>query len=246
MGMYESFARVYDAFMDDVPYEEWCEVLTSMLAQQGIRDGLVLDLGCGTGAMTRLLAKAGYDMIGVDSSLDMLQIATERERENILYLQQDMREFELYGTVRAVVSVCDSLNYITSEEDLLTVFRLVSNYLDPGGWFLFDMNTLWKYRELLGDNTFAQNRDEGSYIWENSWYEEDRINEYDLTLYVRTQDGLYERYQETHYQKAYDVETVKALLQEAGLTCIQMWDGYTGKEAGPQSERILFAARETV
>ena len=140
MGMYESFARVYDTFMDNVPYEEWSRYLTGLLLRYGVSEGLVLELGCGTGAMTRLLARAGYDMIGVDNSMEMLEIAMEKqekEKTDILYLLQDMREFELYGTVRAVVSVCDSMNYITDEEDLLQVFRLVSNYLDPGGVFFF-------------------------------------------------------------------------------------------------------------
>lgn len=115
MDAYTSFAAVYDMFMDNIPYEEWCEYLTSLLQENGVLDGLLLDLGCGTGSLTELLAKKGYDMIGVDISGDMLQLAMEkRERSgaDILYLLQDMREFELFGTVRAVVSICDSMNYI--------------------------------------------------------------------------------------------------------------------------------------
>ena len=244
MGMYESFARVYDTFMDNVPYEEWCAHLTALLRERGIEDGLVLDLGCGTGAMTRLLSKARYDMIGVDSSLEMLEIAGEAATPDILYLLQDMRRFELYGTVRAVVSVCDSLNYMTSDEDLLSVFSLVNNYLDPGGWFFFDMNTVWKYRSFLGDETFAESRKECSFIWENTWYEEEKINEYDLTLFVEREDGLYERYFETHYQKAFEIRRVKELLEQAGLRCEHIWDGYSDADAHDESERVLFAARE--
>ena len=159
MEAYTSFAAVYDVFMDDVPYEEWCEYVCGILQEYGIRDGLVLDLGCGTGTMTRLLAEQGYDMIGVDCSEDMLELAQEKEAGkslNILYLLQDMREFELYGTVRAVVCICDSINYILEEEELLQVFRLVNNYLDPGGLFLFDLNTVYKYREVIGDATISQ------------------------------------------------------------------------------------------
>ena len=175
MASYESFAQVYDLFMTIFPYGEWCGYLHMLLKKYGVDGGLVLELGCGTGSMTELLSGLGYDMIGVDNSSEMLGIALEkRERSghDILYLMQDMRGFELYGTVRAVVSVCDSLNYITEEEDLLQVFRLVNNYLDPGGIFLFDLNTVYKYRELLGENVFAENREESSFIWEN-WYEEE-------------------------------------------------------------------------
>ena len=117
MEAYTSFASVYDTFMDDVPYEEWGEYLHGLLKEYGINDGLVLDLGCGTGTMTELLADLGYDMIGVDNSADMLEIALEKKVESghdILYLLQDMRGFELYGTVRAIISICDSVNYIRS------------------------------------------------------------------------------------------------------------------------------------
>ena len=170
MDAYTGFAEVYDLFMDQVPYEKWSGRIIQILSAYGIRDGLVLDLGCGTGSMTELLAGAGYDMIGVDASEEMLELAYEKRAESghdILYLLQDMREFELYGTVRAIVSVCDSLNYITEEEELLHVFRLVRNYLDPDGVFFFDMNTIYKYSEMLGETTIAENREEGSFIWEN-------------------------------------------------------------------------------
>lgn len=245
--MYESFAAVYDTFMDNVPYEEWSRYLIKLLRREEISDGLVLELGCGTGSMTELLAREGYDMIGVDNSADMLEIAMEKKAcsgLDILYLLQDMREFELYGTVRAVVSVCDSMNYITEEADLLEVFRLVNNYLDPGGIFIFDLNTVYKYRELLGDTTIAENREEGSFIWENSYFEEEQINEYDLTLFIRQENGLFRKYEETHYQRAYELETVKRLLKEAGLKLEAIYDAFTLEAPGGESERVYFVARE--
>lgn len=139
MDAYTSFAAVYDTFMDNIPYEEWKSYLEELLKEYGVQDGLVLDLGCGTGTMTELLAADGYDMIGVDNSEEMLEIAREKQIKSgheILYLLQDMREFELYGTVGAVFSICDSLNYITEPEELKQVFRWVNNYLDPGGIFI--------------------------------------------------------------------------------------------------------------
>lgn len=247
MASYESFARVYDLFMDNIPYEEWCEYLHGLLKQYGVEDGLVLELGCGTGSMTELLAERGYDMIGVDNSADMLDIAMEKRDESgrdILYLMQDMREFELYGTVRAVVSVCDSMNYITDEEDLLDVFRLVNNYLDPGGVFIFDMNTLYKYEEILAENVIAENREESSFIWEN-WYDgEEQINEYDLTLFIRNAEGLYEKYEETHYQRAYEIETVCDLLVKAGLKVEAVYDAFSKDAPRGDSERVYIVARE--
>ena len=201
MKAYTNFAEVYDTFMDNVPYEEWAEYLLKVLEQYGIKDGLVLELGCGTGTMTEILNDRGYDMIGVDNSEDMLEIALDKRVESgkdILYLLQDMREFELYGTVRAVVSVCDSVNYITEESELEEVFRLVNNYLDPGGIFVFDFNTEYKYQKILADNVFAEDRDECSFIWDNYYDEEDRINEYELSLFVRSAEDpeLYRKYQD--------------------------------------------------
>ena len=264
MEAYTSFASVYDTFMDNVPYEEWGEYIYSLLCRYGVRDGIVLDLGCGTGTMTEILAGYGYDMIGVDNSEDMLELAMEKRiasGHDILYLLQDMREFELYGTVRAVVSVCDSVNYITEPEELAGVFRLVNNYLDPGGIFLFDFNTEYKYREVMGDCTIAEDRGPCSFIWDNCYYEEERINEYDLTLFIRERTApgqnegaeeddteengaLYRKYTETHFQRGYTLEEIRELLSSAGLIFQAAYDMDTREAAGETSERICVIARE--
>lgn len=247
MEAYTAFAEVYDAFMDNIPYQEWADYVHGLLLEYQICDGLVLELGCGTGNMTELLASMGYDMIGVDSSEDMLCAAMEkRERSglDILYLLQDMREFELYGTVKAVVCVCDSINYITDYQDLVKVFRLVNNYLDPGGMFIFDLNTEYKYRELLGNETIAESREDCGFIWENEYDEGTRINEYDLTLFVREEGQLFRRYEETHVQRAYAVDQVKEALLEAGMELAAVYDAFTRNEARRDSERIYVIARE--
>lgn len=247
MDAYTGFAEVYDLFMDQVPYEKWSRRITEILKEYGIPDGLVLDLGCGTGSMTELLAGAGYDMIGVDASEEMLELAYEKRAESghdILYLLQDMREFELYGTVRAIVSVCDSLNYITEEEELLHVFRLVRNYLDPDGVFFLDMNTIYKYSKMLGETTIAENREEGSFIWENYYDPEEQLNQYDLTLYIRDEDDRYTRFEETHIQKAYALERVLELLQQAGMKAEQIFDSDTGKEVTDTTGKFCIAARK--
>lgn len=249
MEAYTSFAEVYDQFMDNVPYREWADFLQEILQKEGINDGLVLDLGCGTGSMTEELAGRGYDMIGVDNSEDMLEIAMEKRQESghdILYLLQDMQEFELYGTVRAVVSVCDSVNYVTEKEELEQVFRLVNNYLDPGGIFVFDFNTEYKYREVLGDRTIAENREDSSFIWDNYYYEEEHMNEYELTLFIQEADQkeLYHKYQEAHFQRAYTLEEIRELLEKSGLRFVAAYEDYTKKAPGKGSERICVVARE--
>ena len=249
MEAYTSFAAVYDTFMDTVPYEEWADYLWRLLQEYGSADGLVLELGCGTGSMTELLASKGYDMIGVDNSEDMLELAMEKRIESghdILYLLQNMQEFELYGTVRAVVSVCDSVNYVTDEEELTEVFRLVNNYLDPQGVFIFDFNTEYKYQEILGEQVIAEEREECSFIWDNYYDEEQKINEYELTLFVQSQEDpeLYRKYQEVHYQRAYTLERIRNLIEKAGLRYVTAYDAYTKDAPLYTSERICVVAQE--
>ncbi len=303
---YSAFAYVYDELMDNVPYDAWAEYLIGLLKENGVEDGLVCELGCGTGQMTRRLAAAGYDMIGIDLSEEMLDVAREQEygayesegdfdeveevldesvsdtekafddelgqkevwevesemdanatEPSILYLQQDMRSFELYGTVSAVVSICDSMNYMTSDEELLSVFRLVNNYLDKEGVFIFDMNTEYKYKELMGDTTIAENREDVSFIWENLYDEEKRLNEYCLTLFAKVEaededeengesgrTALYEKYEEVHLQRAYPLEEVKRLLSEAGMTFVAAYDVLTHEAPGPECERMYIVAKE--
>lgn len=246
MDAYTSFASVYDLFMDNVPYEEWCAFLCKILAQHGITDGPILDLGCGTGKMTKLMSEQGYDMTGIDNAAEMLQIAAMEPGEvPILYLLQDMQDLELDGCVRAVYSVCDCVNYVLDEEELQQAFSRVHEYLEEDGAFIFDVNTSYKYTKLLAENTFAESRDEGSFIWDNYYDEEERINEYDLTLFIPEGDELYRRYTETHYQRNYETATLLKLLKNAGFTDICVYDDYTDAPLCETSERAVFVAKKS-
>lgn len=298
MESYSGFAEVYDTFMDNVPYEAWCRRIVKCLNRFGITPvkeeeqiGLseleknlyeekhtVLDLGCGTGVLTRALAEEGYSMIGIDASADMLEIAREAEMEymaetgsmdGILYLEQDMRQLELFGTVGAVVSVCDCINYLLEEKDVVETFLRVNNYLYPGGVFLFDFNTVHKYRDVIGDAVIAENREDCSFIWENYYHAEKEINEYELTIFVRADEDTAEdnpegkvcdgerdsengedaqipfyRMKETHYQRGYTLEQMIRFLEEAGLTFVEAFDSDTEKAVTENTERIFVIARE--
>ena len=247
MGAYESFASVYDLFMNDVDYDGWTDYIEEIWKKFGLTPGLVCELGCGTGNITLRLAERGYDMIAVDLSAEMLSEAEKKAEEkniNALFLMQDMREFELYGTVSSVLCLCDSLNYITDPEELKQVFCLVNNYLDPGGLFLFDINTVHKYRDVLGDTTIAEDREEASFIWENSYDPESRINTYELAVFLPREDGLYEKCEELHCQRGYEKAEIEKLLKEAGMEIEGVYEAYTDKPASKDSERLLFIAKE--
>ncbi len=272
MESYTSFAEVYDELMDTTPYEAWCERIIRIIEQYGIskpenkvrnfddysgeqeqilaseRD-LVLDLGCGTGTLTELLADAGYDMLGIDLSPDMLQIAMEKQAESehdIMYLCQDMRELELYSTVGTVVCICDSINYVLEEEEVIETFKRVNNYLYPKGLFIFDFNTDYKYREVIGDSTIAENREDCSFIWENYYDEESHINEYDLTFFVREEEeeDIFLRFRETHFQRGYTLAEMHSFIKAAGLELLFACDSDTEEAVTEHTERVLVVCRE--
>ncbi len=246
MNSYSELAGCYDIFMEDTPYERWLDFVLNRFEKYGVPKELVLDLGCGTGTFTQMLSDKGYDMIGVDVSDEMLGKALEKRVESgsdILYLLQDMREFELYGTVRAVVSVCDSINYLLTDEDVIQTFKLVNNYLDPDGIFIFDFNTLYKYRDVIGDTTIAENREDYSFIWDNYFHEEEHINEYEVTIFSR-EGELFRKSEETHFQRGYTIEEMKHFVEEAGMVLLEVTDADTEGEVTEISQRIHMIVKE--
>ncbi len=261
MEAYTDFAEVYDIFMDETPYQSWADFIAGLIDTYGIsRPGqkssdaleteknLVLDLGCGTGTLTEILWQKGYDMIGIDYSQGMLNIAMNKKAlsgSDILYLCQDMREIDLYSTVGTIISVCDSLNYLLEDEDMEETFERVHNYLHPGGIFIFDFNTLYKYKEVIGDTTIAENRNDCSFIWENYYHEEECINEYDLTIFVREEAGKesFRRFFETHYQRGYTLAEMTTFIRNAKMELLVTLDADTKKAPTAESERIYMVAR---
>ncbi|MBR5712134.1 MAG: class I SAM-dependent methyltransferase [Lachnospiraceae bacterium] len=271
MKPYASFSTIYDRCMDNVPYDEWALRLVGILRESGVPDGgIVADLGCGTGKMSRRLRDAGYDVIGLDASEEMLMVAQDREYERladlcgsedeesgdeefddsgrITYLCQDVRSFELYGTTAAMVSVCDTLNYLTTEDELAETFRLVNNYLDKDGVFCFDMKTPRYYEKVLGNGVRVEDYDDSTLIWDNAYDAENGLNEYRLTIFLREGDGpeedRYVRSDETHVQRAYSLETIKELLAQSGMTFVAAYDGYTKEPATETTERFVIVAKE--
>lgn len=246
MDIYGDFANIYDDFID-APYEDWAQYIEEIWRRHGAAPKMVLDLACGTGSLTHILAEKGYGMIGVDASAEMLTIARQKGDGDgqILFLHQDMRQFELYGTVDAVICVCDSINYLTNPADLARVFALVRNYLNPGGMFVFDINSEHKYENILADNTFAHICDDAAYIWENYYDLQEKINEYDITFFVKTDDAHYHRFEETHIQRAYSVQEINSALARANLEYLAHYGELTFDAPNPDDARIFFVARNS-
>lgn len=247
MQSYGDFAQVYDLFMKDVPYQEWGKHIEKVWQKYNIKPKLIAELGCGTGSLANFFANKGIDVIGIDNSDQMLGVAKEKSQAqglDVLYLLQDMQDFELYGTVDSIYSSCDSINYILEEAELLQTFKWVNNYLEPGGIFIFDINTQYKYEDILGHNTFAYNKEEASYIWENYYEEEEQINQYLVTFFVREENGKYHKFKELHQERMYTLETINKLLEQAGMDVQGAYDGYTFNQVREDSDRITIIAKE--
>lgn len=247
MKAYREFASVYDLFMEDTPYDKWYQFIIKCVKDQKKGVQSVCELGCGTGQMTMLFAKDGKDVVGIDYSPEMLMVAQDHAYEeelSILYLMQDMSVFKLDKEVDLICSCCDSMNYLLEENEVLSTFQRVETFLVPNGLFIFDMNTPYKYKEVLGTQIFADQTEEAAYIWENFYDEEEEINEYEVSFFLKDEDGKYERIVENHFQRAYSRETISFLLQEAGLELIGMYDNYSLQEVNEETQRITYVVRK--
>ncbi|MDD4842725.1 MAG: class I SAM-dependent methyltransferase [Anaerotignum sp.] len=247
MEAYKGFASVYDNFMDEIDYPAWVQYIQEAWKRLGNVPKTVIDLGCGTGNVTIPLAKAGYQVFGVDISEDMLAEAQRKaflDELSIPFYCQDMVQLGLSIQVDCVLSLCDSLNYLTEEGELSAAFCAIKRHLNPNGLFLFDMNTEYKFKNVLGDKTYAATTEDSAYFWENSYDEEEQMNEYYVSFFLRQENkDTYERVEEYHYEKAYSLETVKACLEENGFELLNVYDGYCFERAKEDSQRYFFVAQ---
>lgn len=256
---YNAIARVYDRLNAELDYGAWADFFEACFDRYlPVRPELVLDLACGTGSMTLELARRGYDMIGADGSEDMLSEAMMRAafEEQIekppLFILQDMRRFELYGTVGAVTCCLDSLNYLIGDGDLDACFACVHNYLDPNGLFLFDMNTPYRFRTVYGDNAYILedelvsedgNKSEIYCGWQNAYDPETQLCRFYLSLFEQNADGTFVRSDEVQTERCYSLEEIKEALARANMEFLGVWAGYDFAPAEENTERWYFAAR---
>lgn len=247
---YRAIARVYDKLNAEIDYRAWADRIEAAFDRfLPARPELVLDLACGTGRMTRELSRRGYDMIGVDGSGEMLSEAYARagDEKMPLYLCQDMRSFELYGTVGAVISCLDSVNYLLAEEDLTACFAGVHNYLDPDGLFFFDVNSPEKFRRVYANNAYIlEDELDGADVycgWQNEFDEKTGICDFYLSLFEEQADGGYRRSDEHQRERCYPFETLKKLLDVTGFEFLGVFGDKSFDPPEPDAERWYFAAR---
>lgn len=246
---YGAFSAYYDALTENVQYPVLANRIGSLLTLYGIDRGLLLDLGCGTGTLGVLLSEKGYEVIGVDRSPDMLAEAQNKAMaagQNILFLCQDMCALDLYGTIDAAVCTLDGLNHLPNAEAVLTALRGVSLFMNPGGIFILDVNTLYKHREVLGSNTFVYDTDEVYCVWQNTLGKDRATVRMDLDFFVpASEDGpLFMRESEQFSECAYSEAEFEAMLQAAGFAVCEKFDGYSENAPHAKSERLVYVVRK--
>lgn len=246
MSRYGAFAEYYDSLTSNVSYDETAKYVADILSENGIKKGILLDLACGTGTMSVQMAKRGYEVIGIDNSPEMLSEAREKAyeaKEDILFLCQDMCDIDLYGTVECTICLLDSLNHLESEEELLSAFKGVSLFTVPGGMFIFDVNTQYKHKYVLGNNTFVYDNDDVYCVWQNEYDDESKTVEIFLDFFEE-ENGLYRRSSEYFTECAFSDETIRRLLKEAGFSDVKAYGELSRNAPSETEERIFYVARK--
>ena len=246
---YDIFSSVYDILTENVEYERISHKICSLLHKNGVDRGLLLDLGCGTGTLSFLLEQKGFDIIGVDASEDMLSVANEKKYEDdssALFLCQKAEELDLFGTIQCAVSTLDTFNHIDSIEKIEKAISLVSLFMDMNGIFIFDMNTPYKHKEILGNNTFVYDMDEVYCVWQNSYDENSEKTDIELDFFIKNEDDeCFERYSESFSEYVYDINEIISIIKKCGFTLLATTDDYSDNPVSDTTERITFICKKT-
>ena len=243
--MYQDFAEIYDRLMDNVKYDSWADYYVRLLSIYGVREGKVCECACGTGNLTIPLQRAGFQMTGVDQSREMLWQAAQKARKQgmaIPFVQQDMKTLNLHRPMDAVIATCDGINYLLTDEELKSFLRAAWRAIRPGGALIFDVSTPYKLREQLCSGLICEDREDITYIWQNRWQEKTATVQMDLCFFLKEKDGRYRRTEEHQQQRAWDAQTLKNLLLQAGFRGVCVYSNWTLNPARDTDERWHIAA----
>lgn len=247
MSGYGIFAQAYDGLTDDVQYARMAEYIAKRARREGLaQDVITVDLGCGTGSLSLLLCDRGYDVIAVDASPLMLNILRDKAagRQGLLLLCQDLTQLDLYGTARLFVCTLDTVNHLPDEASVRAFFQRVGLFCESGGLFIFDVNTAYKHRQVLGDNPFVYETEDVLCLWRNALDEDTGRVDISLDLFRPVQDGLYARDTEEFSEYCYSDALIRQTLSEAGFTVLETTDDYTDAPCGERTQRCCYVARK--
>lgn len=246
MESYKLFANYYDELMYDVNYEEWFRYIEKIFSYHNKSPKTILEMACGTGNLTYYLCKEKYNVTCFDLSSDMLSIAYNKlsEFKNVNILLQNMIDFNINKKFDAIISICDSINYIINKDDLYKTFTNVYNHLEDDGIFIFDINSYYKLKNIIGNNIFVDEKDDVFYVWQNDFNEKDNLANFYLTFFINNSKNEYIRFDEDHVEKAYTMGEITELLRKANLHHIGCYEDFTFNEPSHKAERIHFVVKK--
>lgn len=246
MSSYGNFALLYDTLMDDIDYKSWGEYIELLLKYNKIENRRILEMACGTGNLTLELLNRGYQVDGFDLSNEMLAQANNKlsKKRGFRLFNMNMKNFRMDRKYHSVIAACDSINYILDEEELKETFQTVLEHLEPGGLFIFDINSEYKLEKILGNNIFLEDRDTIFYTWDNRYDKQTKICEFFLTFFHSEDGGEYVRFDEVHKEKAYSIETIESLLLNVGFNQVEKYEAFEFESPREDSERINFTAKK--
>jgi len=246
--MYESFASFYDVLTSDIDYGAWADYISELFSRHNLSPKLLAELGCGTGNVTVQLCKKGYDVIGTDLSEEMLSVARAKLDDegftHTMLLRQDMTRLDLYGCVDGAVCCLDGMNYLTKTEQMQACLERVKLFLKPGGIFIFDMNSRWKFENVLDGNTFVYDEQDVYCVWQNDYNRKTKLCDFYLTFFGEQRDGSYFRTDELHRERAYSQRHMEKLIKEAGLSLLGVYGELTFDEPKEDCQRLFYVVRK--
>lgn len=243
---YSSFAGVYDALMKNADYKTRADYICKILFRHNIKNGLLLDLACGTGELSSELSRRGFEVIGTDASPEMLAVAQMKaanDGENILFLCQRMQETDLYGTVGAIVCTLDSINHLSSLEELNETFSRLKNFIDIGGIMIFDVNTPYKHKNVLGNNTFVYDEPGVFCVWQNTLYSDEKTVGINLDFFIKENGGKYSRRSESFKERAFSREELTAAFTDASFSLEAVYKENSFLSPDETTEREIYVIK---
>lgn len=249
MAGYRDFAFFYDLLMKNADYESRFGYIIGLLAENGIGEGILLDMACGTGTLSKMFAQKGFDVVGIDASEEMLSRAQEKKLEenfDALFLCQKMEELDMFGTVDAAVCTLDSLNHVTEKEKIREIFRRVALFMNDNGLFIFDVNTLYKHRRVLENNAFVFDTENVFCVWQNTLLEDNETTQINLDIFEgdEEEEDVYIRYSEEFFERGYELDFLKKTLENYRFEVVGIYDDMTKEPVRRDSERAVFVCKK--
>lgn len=238
---YTDFALVYDELMTDIPYDSYVELIR--LAIGDLNGKQILDVGCGTGLLSVKLARKGANVTAIDLSSDMLAVAEKRALDLALpihFIEQPMQEIQGEENYDVAVIAIDSLNYLQEREDVLQTFKGIHSSLKLGGKLLFDVHSTFKTDTIFLEGPFTFDNGRIAYIWETEQGDADHSVFSELAFFIREDNGLYSRFDESHVQRTFHVYEYVDMLREAGFTIERIFADWEDEPPTEESERIFY------